>query len=48
MTQPDENYGQAPEAGEGSAECPEGTWYFRNHDDGEVYAAHPDGTAHIV
>lgn len=26
--------------------CPEGTWHFSDH--GEIYAAHPDGTAHAV
>jgi hypothetical protein len=46
MSEPADWSDQAPETNEG--DCPEGTWYFRNHDDGEVYAAHPDGSAHIV
>jgi hypothetical protein len=28
--------------------CPEGAWHFRNDDDGEIYAAHPDGTTHVL
>lgn len=28
-------------------DCPEGTWHFRDPE-GNIFAAHPDGTAHVA
>ena len=30
----------------GTNDQPPGTWYFRNREDGDIYAVHPDGSTH--